>query len=339
MYSKLWITLFILLLTGCSSYTYRGVLPSEDLVGKNHKLEPFFDPDRVDSDGNPNKGLSYKSCDSNKYKALMANGSKRMPPESFVAAKKYYIYSLMSTNAYVDIADPQFKIPGWIRTDRYNSDNGLGFDVYEKVLQDGDKPTLVIAFRGTEMNSFKDMWSANIAVFKQGQYKEALKATRAYRDSLPNYKIIATGHSLGGALALNMSLRIDGIDAIVFNTSPRVTLGNIDKSLNNKRVMIRESGDVLQIVRSFYAGILHFTNETGWAARYSIEHFKVDYQNYNWNHKYKEHGAYNLARGLLITAVAQSDEAKDVFIANFDRDGSIDIDPLCKNIFDYKVKS
>ena len=67
----------------------------------------------------------------------------------------------------------------------------------------------------------------------------------------PLKKISATGHSLGGGLALTVSCR-EGTDAVAFDASPRVSDGleNIDRPAN--RVMIFEDGEVLMTFRELW---------------------------------------------------------------------------------------
>jgi hypothetical protein len=60
---------------------------------------------------------------------------------------------------------------------------------------------------------------------------------------------MVTGHSLGGGLSLSISVR-KGIDAVVFDSSPRVSDGIGDKHAPATRVLIYEKGESLEILRN-----------------------------------------------------------------------------------------
>ena len=95
----------------------------------------------------------------------------------------------------------------------------------------------VLAFRGTEKNSWKDIKTDLNARFYQGQdgvrvhtgfrdaYNQVREQVRTAVDSLPhNYSLYITGHSLGGALAVMASkdLERDTLAACYTFGSPRV---------------------------------------------------------------------------------------------------------------------
>src|SRR5690606_19676315 len=61
-------------------------------------------------------------------------------------------------------------------------------------------------------------------------------------------KFVVTGHSLGGSIALEVSLKREKVDAYVFNTSPRFSADGY--KIYNKRVSIVEYGEVLKTLRA-----------------------------------------------------------------------------------------
>jgi len=170
-------------------------------------------------------------------------------------AEKYVVYAMMSSNAYHKTDRAKFALEklGWIQvglndlpTDQptKESRSGLAYDIYKK---QGTNEA-VMAFRGTD--SKRDWPTGNLMAGALIQYKQAREAFDAYRESHPNEKIIVTGHSLGGGLALSISVR-KGIDAIVFDSSPRIFDGLGDKHLPATRVLIYQDGEVLEIIRKY----------------------------------------------------------------------------------------
>ena len=61
--------------------------------------------------------------------------------------------------------------------------------------------------------------------------------------------ISVTGHSLSGGIATHVSLRRDGADAYVFNTSPRFSRNGPVPP--NRRLSIVEFGEALKVPRIF----------------------------------------------------------------------------------------
>jgi hypothetical protein len=64
-----------------------------------------------------------------------------------------------------------------------------------------------------------------------------------------------TGHSLGGGLALSVSFW-EGVDAVVFNTSPRVFDGLENQNKPAQRLAVFQEKDILQKVRRHYPKFL-----------------------------------------------------------------------------------
>ena len=125
---------------------------------------------------------------------------------------------------------------------------------------------IIVAYRGTQMN-YKDMFAdVNIIV---GNHHNIKRFTEAYlfyqiiRKNYPNKKIILTGHSLGGSLALHVH-NITNCDTIVFN--PAVGLDSnykdylvkVRKKSNNKHENLtthKIKGDVISMFSGGYGKV------------------------------------------------------------------------------------
>lgn len=293
------LALITTILTSCSTIQ-RTSLPSNDELGRGHTnviLKKSFE-----------KRVSFKDP----YKIRLKYGDKKIKDlkgDVKDAILDNYIYALMSHNAYKDFGNAQFILPNWQRLERWESDKGLAFDVYEEIKSVSRK-RLVIAFRGTENTSFQDWFYANLYIrimpIKKlrvftSQYDEAYNVSEYYKENYPNHSIITTGHSLGGSLAINNSIRIDGINAIGFNSSPRFFWGNTIP--RNKQVLISEQGELLGWARSLWR-----TNSM--ISNYGMENYtKFDFTKpEGMGSALKKHAMYRLALGLLLSAEKYGDE-------------------------------
>ena len=124
-----------------------------------------------------------------------------------------------------------------------NKKSGFACDI----LEHSDGVRTVIAYRGTDEEL--DWVTANAALFKSAQYKQAHEVYQAYHTAHPNRVVTATGHSLGGGLALGVSVR-EGVDAIVYDTSPRVFDGWGGHHEPARRVVVYEHKEILQEARA-----------------------------------------------------------------------------------------
>lgn len=176
-------------------------------------------------------------------------------------ASQYALYSMLAANAYRRSDRLRFAVEklGWVQTDAKGvptsdpaatSRSGLAYDIFEKA----NSNEVIFSFRGTD--SKRDFFTANFAPLSMSpQYKKAVNDFAAYLQQHPDKKVAVTGHSLGGALALTLSIRF-GVDAIVFDSSPRIAGDHQHDFMPAKRVMIYEDGEILSQVRrwshSFY---------------------------------------------------------------------------------------
>ena len=176
------------------------------------------------------------------------------------AAGKYAVYAMMSSNAYHNTDRVKFPIEkmGWVQvdlggkpTDQPTKEGitGLAYDIFEKKGSD----EVAFAFRGTD--SKRDYLTANLAPWPFSfQYTQAKSAFAKYLKDHPHKKITVTGHSLGGGLALSMSVRF-GVNAVVFDSSPRIFDGLGDHHLQAERVLVYEGGEILEVVRKHWKKI------------------------------------------------------------------------------------
>lgn len=127
--------------------------------------------------------------------------------------------------------------------------HGFNYTVYDKRNGAGKLERRVIAFRGTDANQLTDWVYGNLSNTQRNQGVELYKLERDKLDAEGGkaIPITTTGHSLGGAIAIQVSLENEGVDAYVFNTSPRYTLIQPNA---NKRVGVAERGDILEVLRN-----------------------------------------------------------------------------------------
>lgn len=166
-------------------------------------------------------------------------------------AKAYALYAMMSSNAYQGLDSLRFPLEkiGWNLIYSISDDSGLAYDI----LEDENSDEVVFAYRGTESLDFGD-WFTNFFIVSP-QPEIAYSALKTYINNHPRKHITLTGHSLGGGLAIGMSLRLD-LDAVVFDWSPRFFDGfglgiwGWKDCSHAKRVAIFQKGEVLELVRS-----------------------------------------------------------------------------------------
>jgi hypothetical protein len=127
--------------------------------------------------------------------------------------------------------------------------SSLQFDVWEN----NASLETIIAFKGTDERI--DWLVGNLAVGISIPYKSAKKHVRFYRQKFPERQVSLTGHSLGGGLALSVSVW-EGLDAIVFNTSPRIFDGWRNMNKPAKRKALFQQKDILQAIRAIYPKFL-----------------------------------------------------------------------------------
>ncbi len=188
---------------------------------------------------------------------LQSRSSCAMEPGgwcSFIskAAVEAYPYAIASANAYHDDDDIyQFSeeterlLKALDRLPIESRDESKGFDYQIFALKKVDDGTtdeaMIIAFRGTDP-AVNDLFYGTL---RSDQIDLALTYFERERARFPaDAKWIATGHSLGGALATEVSLANDDVAAWSFNLSPFYR-GHAVRNAD-KRTVINERGEFLE---------------------------------------------------------------------------------------------
>ena len=199
------------------------------------------------------------------------------------SAKENAVYAVLSNNVYGKEKE-WLPLPGiWQRNDSLTVENqksGFYAQTYER-RENGRLKEVVVVFRGTEGS--KDWVSGNIFNFQQGDADDYIGRVLSSKEYRPkkvgtDVKFMATGHSLGGALAQHIS-HSTGIDAVVFNSSP---LEGVEVRKSGKITSISEKGDPLaptRIARKDKQAEFNFTQSSG-----------------------DDHLIYNLAKGMAELA-------------------------------------
>ncbi|WP_374410187.1 hypothetical protein [Novosphingobium colocasiae] len=197
-----------------------------------------------------------------------------------------YAYAEMATNAYCDDARDFTLPPGYVEVRREPSQelcrlerradagdkaarsqlkaeraawkaahpdappqHGFAYVVYDRKDAASALVERIIAFRGTDGFDFADWIHGNFGktqlAMGQKLYEDELARLKA--DGQAGVPVRVTGHSLGGAIALQVSVSNPGVDAYVFNPSPNY---DFEPGLpNNRRVAVIERGEFLQEFR------------------------------------------------------------------------------------------
>jgi putative lipase involved disintegration of autophagic bodies len=247
-----------------------------------------------------------------------ARAAERQPQQvTPQIAGEYAIYAMLASNAYHAHDRMWFPVDkaGWLQFDqrgkpttqpsRLHRITGLAYDVCEKPGTD----EVVFAIRGTD--SKRDHLLANFAAPPWSlQYTQVNREIGKYIRDHPGKKITVTGHSLGGGLALSASVRY-GVDAVVFDPSPRIFDGLGDKHVPAQRVVICEDRDFLAVARSHWGKVAEVVPQEN-VYRCSFARSAIG-----------AHRMDHLARGLLELGVTVNEQLVPVRDALRDeKDGS-----------------
>lgn len=216
-------------------------------------------------------------------------------------ARDNAIYAMLANNVYDD-ARPKFRLPAsWRHVRTVHAPWGLAYAVWKRVEDEVSKEA-VLVFRGTE-----DLQDWLYGDLTSRQYKLALEHIRRFIEEFPDVPRIATGHSLGGGLALFASYRHPEITAIGFNASPRLNAPR--GKLPNPRLIIYEKDE-----------FAHRLNATLTPWRRGLVDMGIVYKRYDFlaANALLKHNSYPLARGLLLVGALESADLRALLERNCD---------------------
>lgn len=172
-------------------------------------------------------------------------------------AVEAYPYAIAATQAYTGDDDVYTDIGSKLRpverlpiVKKYE-DKGFGYQLFEQFENaDSSLPKArILAFRGTDFDGLTDIFYGTL---RNDQIEIAVRTFEAeavrFNDDVP---WIVTGHSLGGALATEVSIKYPEVRAYMFNTSP--FYGGEDMQNDMRRTVLNERGEVLRRFRKFDA--------------------------------------------------------------------------------------
>lgn len=238
--------------------------------------------------------LDLTSCDYKEKNTVKPDKDKR-----FKLAYEGYIYALLGAielQKEQQSEDKHFSLPEYIEID-YSVNDSTGFQASVfKVYETADRENLkevVIAFRGTDQ-FWKDYSAHNLHPCPK-QYKPAQDLVIKISDRYKGTKLVVTGYSLGGGLAMNVlhnertSSRVS--QAWAFNSSPRT--GEKVK-VDSRLYLLSAKGEVLDLPR-------RILKEGPKSLGALDEHFSDGYNLVDASSFYL-HSRWVLARQMLIFA-------------------------------------
>ncbi|MFU7529216.1 hypothetical protein [Qipengyuania sp. ASV99] len=170
------------------------------------------------------------------------------------AAVEAWPYAVAATNAYTGDDDlygddgPLLDQLERLPIEEADASKGFGYEIFAQYApgtanEPGRQPIArIMAFRGTDFDGFTDIFYGTL---RSDQIALALKYFEAERErwgSDPQW--VVTGHSLGGALATEVSIKYPAVRAYMFNTSP--FYGGDAMTNDVQRHVFNERGEVLR---------------------------------------------------------------------------------------------
>lgn len=154
-------------------------------------------------------------------------------------ANKSWKYSQLSKNVYNKPF--QFNLDKYFEKIEDFENKNLHF--FASLYREKSTGLFVFIFRGTD--SGQDFYTGNNP-FRQKQNKFALEVYDSIKKRFGFDSCVVAGHSLGGGIAIHLSLNRENITAFSFNGSP---VFRNKKKIENERYSIVENGEVLKLAR------------------------------------------------------------------------------------------
>lgn len=350
-------------MVGCSTPPVKKYHPIQEKSG--HKLEFTFSKRAIDKinrkdekKGPNNYGLAYMSC-TNKtyydklpreykkyleknniyqatpnevdiYYAFREDGKTKKDPEGshtrIALSKKYFDMALMSNNVYED-PNHIYVLPDRNLLLGIRSDSGLDMHVYGDKDSIRDSSIIVFAFGGTDQ--LID-WKANLPIpgYLPLQYKQAIEQVDKILAENPTAQVFATGHSLGGGIAINLAYQNQRVQSVAFNPSPKAFVKRKYKKIeeNKQPVVFLEKGEILTMLTFYIYTKPRLRN--AWIANFNA----LDYVGVTQNAE--EHNMYDLSRAVMHAALTNGDQrAKEYFTANISKESAASNGEGCSTYF------
>ena len=201
--------------------------------------------------------------------------------------------------------------------------NGMVFHVWE--LEEADKTSLTISFRGTNFFELSDWFYGNLSFLTRFAFKTQYELAVEHVDKfLSQYKqnrtsdkplsIYTAGHSLGGGLAQHIYYARDDIKRVfAFDPSPITGFTYRDKEQQKRGCSCGENPDVANIYRFYESGeilaTLRFPLKIINPIRRHIHEVKVFYLD---GHSVTEHNMHLLAEAILTQAKEDNSTSDNV---------------------------
>jgi dienelactone hydrolase len=205
--------------------------------------------------------------------------------------------AIFSAVAYENQGAGTYVLPaGWQRSESYRDDRS---GLFVATFKHAGQARIDIAFRGTELNTLEDLENN---LLDKTQVAPAIEFTRQIMRQNPGYLITVTGHSLGGALALEVSHMLNSLAAVAFNPTPRI--GNARSKIPYYRVIFRERDEPLEPVRGDPAAL------QDWGLRYNV---LLDIVPGIWGYRLlTQHSIEPMTLGMIAITATWSHSAKDL---------------------------
>lgn len=312
---KLYLLFTVIGITACAGTPLYRTVPM--LEPSEHKLTRHFVP-KIQEDGLFHLSCTDKLPSGDSFYAAF-DADKAATGTRAQLASRHFVHAAMASNVYrKPFESPIFVIPDWFLLDRQESTSGLMLDVYGTQSTIATSSQIVVAYRGTDFDSILD-WKTNFSITEPQQFRQAFDHLKRVRELNHTARITTVGHSLGGAIAINLSLRNPNVHAVAFNPSPRAFFGKRTNP-ENERTLIYEKGEVLDLL---FGPWLRFRLPS--STMYGNYNF-LDYRVTSIS-PLPEHGIYELARALTVVAMMRDSEtARELFVANISEAKAREVD-------------